>query len=64
MGLKLKKPDDAVGSAGPAILIGCFIAFGGVLFGYNSLSQLWSIIDGNANFFAVMTPVPLAVSWP
>lgn len=33
MGFKLKKPDDAVGSAAPAILIGCFVAFGGVLFG-------------------------------
>ncbi|OXV10049.1 hypothetical protein Egran_02189 [Elaphomyces granulatus] len=36
MGLKLKKPDDAVGSATPAILIGCFVAFGGVLFGYDT----------------------------
>ncbi|KKA16360.1 MFS monosaccharide transporter [Rasamsonia emersonii CBS 393.64] len=36
MGFKLKKPDDAVGSAAPAILIGCFVAFGGVLFGYDT----------------------------
>ncbi|KAJ5336065.1 Major facilitator superfamily domain general substrate transporter [Penicillium brevicompactum] len=34
MGLGLKRPDDAVGSAAPAILIGLFVAFGGVLFGY------------------------------
>lgn len=34
MGFALKKPDDAVGSAAPAILIGLFVAFGGVLFGY------------------------------
>jgi MFS transporter, SP family, sugar:H+ symporter len=51
MGLKLKKPDDAVGSATPAILIGCFVAFGGVLFGYNSLSELRPITDRNTNFF-------------
>lgn len=34
MGFALKKPDDAVGSATPAIIIGLFVAFGGVLFGY------------------------------
>lgn len=34
MGLGLKRPDDAVGSAAPAIMIGLFVAFGGVLFGY------------------------------
>ncbi|KAJ5591956.1 Major facilitator-type transporter ecdD [Penicillium hispanicum] len=36
MGFGLKKPDDAVGSAGPAIAIGLFVAFGGVLFGYDT----------------------------
>ncbi|KAJ5114381.1 Major facilitator-type transporter ecdD [Penicillium alfredii] len=36
MGFKLKKPDDAVGSAAPAIIIGLFVAFGGVLFGYDT----------------------------
>lgn len=34
MGFAIKKPDDAVGSAVPAIVIGLFVAFGGVLFGY------------------------------
>lgn len=34
MGFAIKKPDDAVGSATPAIIIGLFVAFGGVLFGY------------------------------
>ena len=34
MGFSLRKPDDTVGSAGPAIMIGLFVAFGGVLFGY------------------------------
>jgi len=33
MGFALKKPDDATGSAVPAIIIGLFVAFGGVLFG-------------------------------
>ncbi|KAJ5887086.1 hypothetical protein N7504_011133 [Penicillium tannophilum] len=36
MGFALKKPDDAVGSATPAIVIGLFVAFGGVLFGYDT----------------------------
>ncbi|KAJ5917126.1 hypothetical protein N7466_010680 [Penicillium verhagenii] len=36
MGFALKKPDDAVGSATPAIIIGLFVAFGGVLFGYDT----------------------------
>lgn len=33
MGLMLKKPNDAAGAAWPAIVIGFFVAFGGVLFG-------------------------------
>jgi hypothetical protein len=33
MGFRLKAPEDAAGSATPAILIGFFVAFGGVLFG-------------------------------
>ncbi|GAB1194040.1 general substrate transporter [Aspergillus pseudonomiae] len=36
MGFMLKKPDDATGSAAPAIMIGLFVAFGGVLFGYDT----------------------------
>jgi hypothetical protein len=34
MGVMLKKPADVPGSAAPAIIIGMFVAFGGVLFGY------------------------------
>ena len=34
MGFMLKKPADVPGSAAPAIIIGLFVAFGGVLFGY------------------------------
>lgn len=36
MGILLKKPSDAAGSAIPAILVGMFVAFGGVLFGYDT----------------------------
>ncbi|EAW14258.1 sugar porter family MFS transporter [Aspergillus clavatus NRRL 1] len=36
MGFMLRKPDDAVGSATPAIVIGLFVAFGGLLFGYDT----------------------------
>jgi len=36
MGLMLKKPEGAAGSALPAILVGLFVAFGGVLFGYDT----------------------------
>ena len=36
MGFALKKPDDAAGAAWPAILVGLFVAFGGVLFGYDT----------------------------
>jgi hypothetical protein len=33
MGLMLKKPEGSAGSAWPAILVGLFVAFGGVLYG-------------------------------
>jgi len=36
MGVLLKKPADAAGSAVPAILVGMFVAFGGVLYGYDT----------------------------
>ncbi|KAJ5982903.1 Major facilitator-type transporter ecdD [Penicillium waksmanii] len=36
MGFALKRPDDAAGSAVPAIVIGLFVSFGGVLFGYDT----------------------------
>jgi sugar porter (SP) family MFS transporter len=32
----LKKPEDEAGAAWPAILVGLFVAFGGVLFGYDT----------------------------
>lgn len=36
MGFALKKPANVAGSAAPAIIIGLFVAFGGVLFGYDT----------------------------
>ncbi|KAI9750333.1 MAG: High-affinity glucose transporter rgt2 [Lichina confinis] len=36
MGLTIKKPENVAGSAAPAIIIGLFVAFGGVLFGYDT----------------------------
>lgn len=36
MGFSVKKPADVQGSAAPAIIIGLFVAFGGVLFGYDT----------------------------
>lgn len=36
MPFSLKKPEGTAGSAMPAILIGLFVAFGGVLFGYDT----------------------------
>lgn len=34
MGIMLKKPEGTAGSTVPAVVIGLFVAFGGVLFGY------------------------------
>lgn len=34
MGLALKKPKDVPGRSWPAIVIGFFVAFGGILFGW------------------------------
>lgn len=36
MGLALKKPEGVPGRSWPAIMIGMFVAFGGVLFGYDT----------------------------
>ncbi|KAF9893357.1 Plasma membrane low glucose sensor [Aspergillus nanangensis] len=36
MGFLLKTPEETAGSATPAILIGLFVSFGGVLFGYDT----------------------------
>jgi hypothetical protein len=31
-----KKPDNVAGTAAPAILIGLFVTFGGLLYGYDT----------------------------
>jgi len=36
MGVMIKKPPGTAGSAAPAILVGLFVAFGGILFGYDT----------------------------
>lgn len=36
MGISLKKPEGVPGRSWPAIIIGMFVAFGGVLFGYDT----------------------------
>ncbi|KAL8708771.1 MAG: hypothetical protein Q9220_006413 [cf. Caloplaca sp. 1 TL-2023] len=36
MGFMITKPDDVAGSAVPAILVGLFVAFGGILYGYDT----------------------------
>jgi hypothetical protein len=37
MGFLIQRPEGTPGSAWPAIVIGLFVAFGGVLFGYAPL---------------------------
>lgn len=41
MGLSLKKPEGVPGAAWPAIVIGLFVSFGGVLFGYDVSYRCW-----------------------
>ncbi|KAM0711236.1 hypothetical protein Q7P35_001975 [Cladosporium inversicolor] len=36
MRLAIQKPEDVVGATWPAVLVGLFVAFGGVLFGYDT----------------------------
>jgi hypothetical protein len=66
MRLMLQKPEGEVGASWPAIAIGLFVAFGGVLFGY--VSQDWekkvSILDfGYLLILIDMTPELSAVFW-
>lgn len=58
MGFMLKAPAGTPGSAAPAIMIGLFVAFGGVLFGY--VTTL-SVSQNNLLTSTVMIPVPLVV---
>jgi MFS transporter, SP family, sugar:H+ symporter len=45
MGIALKKPDNVAGSAAPAIIIGLFVSFGGVLFGLVTCSLGRVLVD-------------------
>jgi len=54
MGFIIKKPDGEAGKALPAIVIGVFVAFGGILFGYvtstlfhNSNSPALNVVGGD-----------------
>lgn len=56
MGIMLKKPADEPGAAWPAIVIGLFVAFGGVLFGYDTGTisgilgmRVWQDLFANGN---------------
>lgn len=64
MGFALKKPDDAVGSAAPAIMIGLFVAFGGVLFGCVSTRVYPLALNHCSNIHLDMIPVSSVVSLP
>lgn len=63
MGFLFNKPADAAGSAAPAIIIGLFVAFGGLLFGYVLILYQQSLQHVLMDV-SDMTPVPSAVFWP
>jgi len=47
MAFMIKNPEPSAGKSWPAILIGLFVAFGGVLFGYvDTLTFLQMFADG------------------
>jgi hypothetical protein len=48
MGFMLKKPEGVAGKSWPAIMIGLFVAFGGVLFGYVSQSVLTKFLKASS----------------
>jgi len=51
MGFMLKKPANEPGKSGPAIMIGLFVAFGGVLFGYvPSQFFRWKVADVQCSY--------------
>lgn len=63
MGLALQKPADEPGAAWPAIVIGLFVAFGGVLFGYDTGTisgilqmPVWLRLFSNGNVNAAGEP--------
>jgi hypothetical protein len=62
MGLLFNKPEGTPGSATPAIIVGAFVAFGGVLFGY--ARELRDIRYFPLTLDQAMTPVPLEAFLP
>jgi hypothetical protein len=60
MGLLLKKPADEPGAAWPAIAVGLFVAFGGILFGYCLTLLLSHTI---ADLSIAMTPAQSVAYW-
>lgn len=60
MGISLKKPEGVAGRSWPAIVIGIFVAFGGVLFGWaaclDALDVLTTEIDMTLEQSAVFLP--------
>ncbi|EOD51466.1 putative mfs monosaccharide protein [Neofusicoccum parvum UCRNP2] len=63
MGFALNKPKDVPGAAWPAILIGLFVAFGGVLYGYDTgtISGILAM-DYFKQEFATVTPPEITAS--
>lgn len=59
----LSKPEEA-GKAWPAIAIGAFVAFGGVLYGYVSVARNHAALIQANQLLTDMIPVPFLVSWP
>lgn len=68
MGLMIRKPPGEEGKALPAILIGTFVAFGGILFGYAFESNIVAVglLEHNSygnNFVLDMILEVSTVSW-
>lgn len=62
MGLLIQKPEGVAGSIMPAIIVGLFVAFGGVLFGY-AFDNQQEVVVLNRLTGLDMILVPLVVSW-
>ncbi|CAI4218904.1 unnamed protein product [Parascedosporium putredinis] len=41
-----KKPDNVAGTAAPAIMVGLFVASGGLLFGYDTGLEIVGLVKG------------------
>lgn len=61
MGLLIQKPEGVAGSIMPAIIVGLFVAFGGVLFGYAFDNQQVVVLNRLTGLDMILAP--LVVSW-